>query len=123
MTEIFAEFTFEAAHRLPGVPPSHRCARMHGHSYRVRVVVRGEPSPREGWVLDFADIEAACAPVREALDHRVLNEVPGLENPTSELLAHWLWQRLKPALPGLAELVVQETPTTGCVYRGETVST
>lgn len=118
MTEIFAEFTFEAAHRLPNVPPEHRCARLHGHSYRVRVVVRGEPTRREGWVVDFADIEAACAPVRDALDHRVLNEVEGLENPTSELLARWVWERLRSRLPGLSEVVVQETPTTGCVYRG-----
>ena len=115
--EIFREFTFEAAHRLPHVPEGHKCARLHGHSFRVELHVRGEVDPVTGWVMDFADIKAAFAPLHDALDHRYLNEVEGLDNPTSENLARWIWARLEGALP-LARVVVRETCTSGCVYGG-----
>jgi 6-pyruvoyltetrahydropterin/6-carboxytetrahydropterin synthase len=117
--EIFKEFGFEAAHRLPNVPADHKCARLHGHSFRVEVHVRGPVDPELGWVIDFADIKAAFRPVHEALDHRYLNEVGGLENPTSENLARWIWRRLRPSLPGLAKVVVRETCTSGCGYLGD----
>ena len=117
--EIWREFTFESAHRLPNVPEGHKCARLHGHSFRVAVHVRGPLDPTFGWVMDFADLKAAWRPLHEALDHRYLNEIPGLENPTSEVLARWLWTKLGPVLPGLAEIVVRETWTSGCRYRGE----
>jgi 6-pyruvoyltetrahydropterin/6-carboxytetrahydropterin synthase len=117
--EIWREFTFEAAHRLPHVPAGHKCARLHGHSFRVAVHVRGPLDPTLGWVMDFADLKAAWRPLDEALDHRYLNDVAGLENPTSEVLARWIWARLRPALPGLSEIVVRETCTSGCRYRGE----
>jgi 6-pyruvoyltetrahydropterin/6-carboxytetrahydropterin synthase len=117
--EIFKEFTFEAAHRLPNVPEGHKCARLHGHSFRVRVWVSGELDARLGWVIDFADIKAAAKPVIQRLDHYYLNEIEGLENPTSENVARWIWARLKPALPGLARVEVQETCTAGCSYTGE----
>ena len=116
--EIFKEFRIEAAHRLPRVPAEHKCARLHGHSFRIGVHVEGPLDPVQGWVLDFADLKRAFAPLHEALDHRYLNEVPGLENPTSEQLAMWIWQRLKPALPGLSRITVRETCTSGCEYRG-----
>lgn len=116
---IFKEFTFEAAHRLPNVPPGHKCARLHGHSFHVRVSVRGAVGATTGWVMDFADIKAAIAPVEAQLDHFYLNEIPGLENPTSEVIARWIWRALLPALPGLDTLEVRETCTSGCVYRGE----
>ncbi len=116
---IFKEFIFEAAHRLPNVPDGHKCARLHGHSFHVRVNVRGEIGATTGWVMDFADIKAAIAPVERQLDHHYLNEIPGLENPTSEVIARWIWQALLPALPGLDSLEVRETCTSGCVYRGE----
>ena len=119
MMEIWREFTFEAAHRLPHVPEGHKCARLHGHSFRVAVHVRGPLDPTLGWVMDFADLKAAWKPLDEALDHRYLNEIPGLENPTSEVLAGWLWAKLAPVLPGLSEIVVRETCTSGCRYRGE----
>ncbi len=117
--DIFADFTFEAAHRLPHLPADHKCARLHGHSFRVRLTARGPVQPGTGWVLDFADLHAAFAPVYEALDHRYLNEVAGLENPTSEHLARWIWDRVKPALPALAAVNLSETCTTGCIYKGE----
>jgi 6-pyruvoyltetrahydropterin/6-carboxytetrahydropterin synthase len=117
-TTIFTELTFEAAHRLPNVPEGHKCARLHGHSYRVEVHVVGPVDPHTGWVMDFADVRSACAPLIDALDHRYLNEIDGLGNPTSERLAEWIWTRLAPALPGLAEVVVRETCTSGCRYRG-----
>lgn len=116
--EIFKEFRIEAAHRLPHVPPGHKCARLHGHSFRIGVHVAGPIDSLRGWVCDFADVSQAFAPVFEQLDHRYLNDVAGLENPTSEVLAAWIWQRLRPALPGLTKIVVHETCTSGCEYRG-----
>ena len=117
--EIFKQFSIEAAHWLPNVPPGHKCARMHGHSFQIQVHVRGPVDSHLGWVMDFADIKAAFAPIEEQIDHRCLNEVEGLENPTSENLARWLWKQLLPALPMLSKIVVQETCTSGCVYSGE----
>ncbi|WBB72589.1 6-carboxytetrahydropterin synthase QueD [Micromonospora sp. WMMD1128] len=116
--EIFREFTFEAAHRLPHVPEGHKCARLHGHSYRVEVHVRGEVGASSGWVMDFGDIKTAFRPLLDQLDHYYLNEVPGLENPTSEMLAQWIWARLVDQLP-LSAIVVRETCTSGAVYRGD----
>ena len=116
--EIWKEFTFEAAHMLPNVPDAHKCKRLHGHSYRVRVVVEGELDPTLGWVVDFAAIADAFEPIRLRLDHYYLNEIEGLENPTSEVLAKWIWTRLAPSLPILSRIEVSETCTAGCVYRG-----
>ena len=117
--DIFKDFSFEAAHRLPNVPEGHKCARLHGHSFRARVRVSGKVGAQSGWVMDFADIKAAVAPIVDALDHRYLNEIEGLENPTSELLARWIWRRLAPALPGLVAVELRETCDSGCTYRGE----
>lgn len=117
--EIFKEYTFEAAHRLPNVPAGHKCARLHGHSFRVALHVRGPVRPDLGWVMDFAEINRVFEPVLEQLDHRYLNEIQGLENPTSENLACWLWHRLRPELPALCRIVVRETCTSGCVYEGD----
>ena len=116
--ELRRTFQFEAAHRLPHVPPGHKCARLHGHSFQVEVVVEGPVDPHLGWVMDYADIKAAFAPLYQRLDHHFLNEIPGLENPTSERIAEWIWSQLKPTLPLLAEVVVAETCTTRCVFRG-----
>lgn len=116
--EIFKEFSFEAAHRLPQVPPGHKCARLHGHSFRVEIHVRGPVGETSGWIMDFADIKAAFAPTLARLDHYYLNEIPGLENPTSENLARWIWDELRPRLPELCRIVVKETCTSGCIYRG-----
>ena len=115
---IFKVFTIEAAHRLPNVPEGHKCARLHGHSFRIELHVAGEPGEHSGWVMDFADVKAAFEPLYRQLDHHYLNDIEGLENPTSEQLAIWIWERLKPALPGLSEIVVHETCTAGCRYRG-----
>lgn len=115
--EIYKEFHFEAAHYLPRVPPGHQCSRLHGHSYRVWVHVIGHVDPDTGWVRDFADISAAMAPVLADLDHRNLNDIDGLENPTSERLSAWIWERIA-SLPGLDRVVVAETASSGCVYRG-----
>ncbi len=116
--EIFREFTFEAAHRLPNVPPGHKCARLHGHSFRVGLHVEGEVGADTGWVMDFADLKQAFTPIRDQLDHHYLNEIGGLENPTSENLAIWIWERLQPVLPGLSQVTVRETCNAGCAYRG-----
>jgi 6-pyruvoyltetrahydropterin/6-carboxytetrahydropterin synthase len=121
MTEqarVFKDFTFEAAHRLPNVAADHKCARLHGHSFRARVYVEGDVGERSGWVLDFADIADACEPLRRELDHNYLNEIAGLENPTSEVLARWIWRRLAGRLPGLCLVSVQETCEAGVEYDG-----
>ena len=117
--ELRKTFQFEAAHLLPHLPENHKCRRLHGHSFKAEIVVTGEADPKLGWVMDYADISAAFKPLWEQLDHRYLNEIPGLENPTSEILAVWIWERLKPALPQLIEVVVAETCTAQCVYRGD----
>lgn len=117
--EIWKEFTFEAAHLLPRVPEGHKCKRLHGHSYRVRVYVAGDVDPELGWIVDFADIKRVFEPIKKQLDHYYLNEIEGLENPTSEVLAKWIWIRLKPALPLLSKIEIGETCTSGCTYAGE----
>ncbi|MBU3728078.1 MAG: 6-carboxytetrahydropterin synthase [Phycisphaerales bacterium] len=111
-------FGFEAAHWLPCFPEGHKCRRMHGHSFRVDVIVEGELDPSVGYLIDFADIKRATEPIERALDLRCLNEIAGLENPTSEMVAAWIWARLKPALPMLSEIVVHETCTSTCHFRG-----
>jgi 6-pyruvoyltetrahydropterin/6-carboxytetrahydropterin synthase len=116
--ELRKSFQFEAAHLLPKLPASHKCRRLHGHSFKVDIVVAGDCDPELGWLIDYADISAAFHPLWEQLDHRYLNEVPGLENPTSESIAIWIWDRLKPRLPLLTEVMVAETCTAKCVYRG-----
>ena len=113
------DFTFEAAQTLPNVPAGHKCRRMHGHSFKVEISIEGEVDPQLGWIYDHSRISDAMEPLLERLDHSYLNEIEGLENPTSEVMACWIWNRLTPALPELAEVVVRETCTSGCVYRGE----
>jgi 6-pyruvoyltetrahydropterin/6-carboxytetrahydropterin synthase len=117
--EIFKEFTFEAAHRLPNVAPGHKCARLHGHSFQVAVHISGPVDLQMGWIRDFGDLSCAMQPLLDRLDHYYLNEIEGLENPTSEVLARWIWDRLHATVPELSQVVVRETCTSGCVYRGE----
>ena len=116
MVEIYKQFTVEAAHRLPNVPEGHKCARLHGHSFGLEIRVKGPLDPALGWVVDFADIKRVFQPIYDQLDHHYLNEVPGLENPTSEVIARWVWTRLKPALPLLSRIVLHETATSRCIY-------
>ena len=116
--DISKTFRIEAAHKLPQVPAGHKCARLHGHSFHIEVHVRGPLDPELGWVMDFADIKTAFAPLFEQLDHNYLNDIPGLDNPTSENLACWVWTQLKPRLPLLARIVVHETCTSTCTYEG-----
>ena len=116
--DIFRAFTIEAAHRLPNVPAGHKCARLHGHSFRVELHVSGDVNAHTGWVMDFADLKTAFQPVFERLDHNYLNEIPGLENPTSENLAHWIWKEMKLRVPLLSKIVIHETCTSGCSYEG-----
>lgn len=116
--EIYKEFNFEAAHHLPNVPEGHKCARLHGHSFLVRLVVSGPVGEKTGWVIDFGDIKKAFKPVWEQLDHHYLNEIHGLDNPTSENIAAWIWEKLKPQLPELCRVEIRETCTSGCIYTG-----
>jgi 6-pyruvoyltetrahydropterin/6-carboxytetrahydropterin synthase len=115
---LIHEFRFEAAHRLPRVPDGHKCARLHGHSFKVEIAIVGPVDPKTGWLVDFATLHELWAPVHDRLDHRYLNDVPGLENPTSEVLARWIWTELKPKLPSLAQVTLFETCDARCEYTG-----
>ncbi len=116
--DVFKAFTVEAAHSLPNVPADHKCGRLHGHSFRVEIHVSGPIDPTTGWVMDFADIKQAFQPLYDQLDHHYLNEVAGLENPTSEILARWIWEKLRPALPSLTRITIRETCEARCEYEG-----
>lgn len=121
MSDVFdleRSYRFEAAHCLPHASEAHPCRRLHGHSYRIDVRVTGSAGEKSGWVIDFADIDAVVEPICAQLDHQLLNDITGLENPTSEVLAGWLWERLAPDLPGLSAVRVAETPDSACTYRG-----
>ena len=115
---LWKEFRFEAAHRLPNMPEGHKCARLHGHSFHLEVHLRGPVDGHTGMLVDYADIKSAFRPLEEQLDHHYLNDIEGLENPTSENLVRWIWDALKPTLPVLSRLVLRETCTVGCVYDG-----
>ncbi len=119
VAELSAEFTLASARRLPHVAEGHPCGRLHGHTFGIRVLVEGPIDSTTGWVLDFATITDAWEPIRDALDHRVLNDVPGLDNPTSERLACWIWAALQPSLPGLRAVEVGETGGFRVTYRGQ----
>jgi len=116
--ELVKDFRFEAAHWLPNVPEGHKCRRMHGHSFRGEVAVRGEVDPKTGWLIDFADLKRAVDPIVHDLDHYCLNDIPGLENPTSEMVALWLWNKLAPQVPMLHRVTIEETCTSRCHYFG-----
>lgn len=118
MMDLFVDFDFAASRRLPLLPSTHPCSRLHGHTFNVRLRLRGELDRSTGWLVDFADVDAAIDAVRAVLDHRYLNDIDGLGNPTTELLAQWLWRRLAPELGMLHEITVQEHPSRGVVYYG-----
>ncbi|MEN9448565.1 MAG: hypothetical protein RJA25_1855 [Bacteroidota bacterium] len=117
--EIYKEFRFEAAHFLPNVGDNHPCKNIHGHSYRVKLSINGELDPEIGWVMDFTDIKDVFTPILNQLDHSMLNNIEGLENPTCEKLAVWIWDKMKPLLPLLSKIEVNETTSSGCIYRGK----
>ena len=116
--QIFRAFTVEAAHRLPNVPAGHKCARMHGHSFRFEIHVTGPVDPHTGWLIDFGELDTVVMPLVDRVDHYVLNDIEGLENPTSEICARWLFDRIKAKIPQLTALTFYETCDARCVYRG-----
>lgn len=118
MFELRKTFRFEAAHSLPNVPAGHKCARLHGHSFAAEIAVRGGLDPALQWVVDYAEVKSACQPFFDELDHNHLNSIEGLDNPTSEVVCLWLWQRIAPRLPGLHAITVRETCTSACTYYG-----
>ncbi|GEA50678.1 6-carboxy-5,6,7,8-tetrahydropterin synthase [Vibrio inusitatus NBRC 102082] len=118
-TEIYKEFMFEAAHKLPHVPAGHKCGRLHGHSFLVRLYLKGEVDAHTGWIIDFSDVKEKFKPIYDRLDHHYLNDIEGLENPTSEVLAKWVFEQTKPLLPLISKVEIKETCTAGCIYTGE----
>lgn len=117
--EIFKQFTFDSAHFLPNVPVGHKCKEIHGHTYRLVVYIKGDLDKHLGWVMDFADLKSVIDPIVKSIDHKLLNNIEGLENPTCEYIAIWLWDRIKPEIPALTRIELHETPTSGAVYSGE----
>ena len=117
--DIYVSLSFDAAHRLPAVPAGHKCGNLHGHTFAVEVYVQGDVAQDTGWVADFGDIKALVKPYIDQLDHTYLNDIAGLENPTSENIAVWIWRKLEPELAGLSKIVVKESPTSGAVYTGK----
>lgn len=117
--QIYKTFTIDSAHRLTGVPEGHKCGRIHGHTFTIELHVSGDVDPTTGFVIDFAEIAKSFDPIREQLDHTFLNDIEGLDNPTSENIAKWIWVRLKHNLPGLVQIVIKETPNAGCCYQGD----
>ena len=115
---IYKQFSFDSAHFLPQVPEGHKCKRLHGHTYHLTVFVTGEVREKEGWVMDYGDLKMAAGPVVGLLDHHLLNEIEGLENPTAEVLSIWIWNKIKPLLPQLSRIELKETPTSGVIYEG-----
>lgn len=116
---IFKQFTFDSAHFLSKVPDTHKCKQIHGHTYRLVIYLDGPLHSDLGWVMDFGVVKQVVSPVIDILDHRLLNDIPGLENPTCELVAKWIWDQIKPGLPLLSKIELHETPTSGVVYSGE----
>lgn len=116
--KIFKQFTFDSAHYLPNVPPGHKCREIHGHTYRLVVYIEGELDKNVGWVMDFADLKRVVDPVVKSIDHQLLNNIAGLENPTCEMIAIWLWNKIKPQVPALIRVELHETPTSGAIYEG-----
>ncbi|MGE5518706.1 MAG: 6-carboxytetrahydropterin synthase QueD [Candidatus Dadabacteria bacterium] len=117
--EIYKEFSFDSAHYLSKVPEGHKCRNMHGHTYRLRVYLQGTPDPQYGWIMDFKELKDIVGPVIDMLDHKVINDIEGLENPTAENITIWIWNQIKPLLPLLHRVKLFETPTTGVIYSGE----
>lgn len=117
--DIFITLSFAAAHYLPCVPKGHKCGNLHGHTFSVEIYLSGPVNDARGWIMDFGDVKAVARPIVEQLDHRYLNDIEGLENPTSENIAKWLWVRLQAALPQLSQIIVRESPTSGAIYKGE----
>ena len=112
------DFIVEAAQSLPKVPPGHKCSQLHGHTFTIEICAEGEVNPETGWLYDHAEISRAMKPIVDQLDHSYLNEIPGLENHTIEMMCGWLWNKLKPVLPELCEITIHETPAARCIYRG-----
>jgi len=117
--EIYKDFSFDSAHFLPNVPDGHKCKNMHGHTYKLRVFVKGAPDPHFGWIMDFKELKDIINPLIDQLDHKLLNDISGLENSTAENITIWIWNKIKPLLPLLSKIELYETPTTGVIYTGE----
>ena len=116
---IFKTFTFDSAHSLPNVPDGHKCKEIHGHTYRLTIYLEGELEKDLNWVIDFADLKNAINPILEIVDHKLLNKIEGLENPTCEMIAKWLWNKIKAQVPLLSKVELHETPTSGAIYKGK----
>lgn len=117
--QIFKQFTFDSAHFLPNVPDGHKCKEIHGHTYKMIVYMEGDIEADSGWLMDFGDLKKIIEPIVKSIDHKFLNKIEGLENPTCEMMTIWLWNKIKPNLPSLTKIELHETPTSGAIYEGK----
>ncbi|HEY8782230.1 MAG TPA: 6-carboxytetrahydropterin synthase QueD [Mucilaginibacter sp.] len=115
---IYKQFSFDSAHFLPNVSDSHKCKQLHGHTYHLTIYAEGEVLEKEGWVLDFSDLKSVVNPIIDRIDHKLLNDIAGLENPTTEILAIWLWKQIKPLMHPLKRIELKETTSSGVIYEG-----
>jgi 6-pyruvoyltetrahydropterin/6-carboxytetrahydropterin synthase len=116
---IYKKFSFDSAHFLPNVTDGHKCKEIHGHTYKLTVFLEGDLVDDLDWVVDFAEVKRAIKPIIDSIDHKLLNDIEGLENPTCEKIAVWLWDKIKPQLPQLSRIELNETLTSGCIYGGD----
>ena len=113
---VYKNFNIESARSLPNVPKTHPCYNVHGHSFKIKISVKQKIDKTTGFVIDFQD---GSQPIIEILDHKYLNDIEDLNNPTSENMCIWIWKKLKPSLPNIYEIEIKETDSTGCIYKGE----
>jgi 6-pyruvoyltetrahydropterin/6-carboxytetrahydropterin synthase len=116
---LFRQFSFDSAHFLPNVPDGHKCKEIHGHTYRMVMYLEDNLHTDKGWVMDFGEIKELVAPIIDSIDHKLLNNIEGLENPTCELITVWLWNKIKPLIPILKKIELHETPNSGAIYEGK----
>ena len=117
--QIFKTFTFDSAHSLPNVPDGHKCKAVHGHTYQLTIFIEGPLVENLEWVMDFAEVKSVVEPIVKILDHKYMNDIEGLENPTCERIAIWIWDKIKVGIPQLVRIELNETPTSGVVYEGK----
>ena len=115
---IYKHFVFDSAHFLPNVPEGHKCKNVHGHTYKLTLFFEGEIDPEMGWLIDFGEIKKVVSPIIDRVDHKLLNDIAGLENPTCEVIAKWFWNQIHPSLPLLSRIDLRETSTSGVIYKG-----
>ena len=118
--QVFRQFRFHAARHLPNLEDSHICKKIHGHTFNLTVYIKGNINNQTGFIIDFFDIDKIVTKnIIKSIDHKLLNDIADLENPTSEILCKWIWDKLKTKISGLNKIILSEDHGTGIIYSGE----